>query len=77
MTEFGVVGEEETGEGKEKSPQGYDEDNASLDKFCKIKAKKEKHKVDQLQKRKLGGRGRFHGSRRPGSVLSKDARDSK
>jgi hypothetical protein len=40
------------GEKKEKSPQGYDEDNASLDKFCKIKAKKEKHKVDQLQ----GGR---------------------
>lgn len=34
-------------EKKKKSPQGYDEDNASLDKFCKIKAK-EKHKVDQL-----------------------------
>lgn len=34
---------------KRKGPQGYDEDNASLDKFCKIKAKKEKHKVDQLQ----------------------------
>lgn len=34
------------GQGKRrKSPQGYDEDNASLDKFCKIKAKKEeKHK---------------------------------
>lgn len=25
---------------KRKGPQGYDEDNASLDKFCKIKAKK-------------------------------------
>jgi len=28
------------GRKKEKSPQGYDEDNASLDKFCKIKAKR-------------------------------------
>jgi len=31
-------------EKKKKSPQGYDEDNASLDKFCKTKAKgKEKN----------------------------------
>lgn len=36
-------------EKRKKGPQGYDEDNASLDKFCKIKAKKEKHRVDQLQ----------------------------
>jgi hypothetical protein len=29
---------------KKKGPQGYDEDNASLDKFCKTKAKgKEKN----------------------------------
>lgn len=31
---------EERQRGKEKSPQGYDEDNASLDKFGKIKGKK-------------------------------------
>lgn len=41
---------------KVKSPQGYDEDNASLDKFCKIKGKKRekkvkrKHEVNQLRK---------------------------
>jgi len=37
---------------KEKSPQGY-EDNASLDKFCKIKGKKGKKRntsVGQLQR---------------------------
>jgi hypothetical protein len=34
------LGGEERKEEKRKGPQGYDEDNASLDKFCKIKAKK-------------------------------------
>ena len=34
----------EVGVEKEKSPLGYDEDNASLDKFCKIKAKKKGEK---------------------------------
>ena len=35
------VDEERRGKEKEKSPRGYDEDNASQDKFCKIKDKKE------------------------------------
>jgi hypothetical protein len=46
-----MEGGRETGE-KEKSPQGY-EDNASLDKFCKIKGKKRKKRntsVGQLQR---------------------------
>lgn len=56
----GSRGRRETG-GNEKSPQGYDEDNASLDKFGKIKGKTRTREtrntsVGQLQER-VGGEG--------------------
>ena len=67
----GWKGEERRGE-KKKSPQGY-EDNASLDKFCKIKGKKRKKRntsVGQLQ-RGCGGEENFT-TRAPGFDIIHD-----